>query len=224
MIAEAEGMTTPNASHPTLPYLGGAAERRALLGGMTFLEVTESGRIDLAGLGAWFDEHLVATGCMPRLSLVMEPPAGTVALRPGTGAMVRANADLPRLITMSRGRVVDALRGLIASPSDDRFLRAAIFLGRVRREDSHWVARPEVTAPLSGIVLSLFAVAILSERSFYDRQMCVCDTCGRVSFDPLPGMRRACATHLPRGSGVTSKAARSIPPDAAAAPRKTASS
>ena len=210
-------MTTPNASHPTLPYLGGAAERRALLGGMTFLEVTESGRIDLAGLGQWLDEHMVATGCMPRLSVVLEPPAGTVALRPGTGSVVRATADLPRLITMARARVVDALRGLISSPSDDRFLRAAIFLGRVRREESHWVARPEVIAPLSGIVLSLFAVAILSERSFYDHQMCVCDTCGRVSFDPVPGMRRACSTHPPRGSGVSASAvARSIvPPDAA---------
>jgi hypothetical protein len=29
--------------------------------------------------------------------------------------------------------VVEALRGLISSPSDDRFLRASIFLGRVRR-------------------------------------------------------------------------------------------
>lgn len=89
----------------------------------------------------------------------------------------------------------------IATPSDDRFLRASIFLGRVRREDGHWVARPEPTAPLSGIVLSLFAVAILSERAFYDRQMCVCDVCGRVSFDAAPGARRACSVHVPRASG-----------------------
>ncbi len=195
-------MTTPNTLHPTLPHLGGAGERRALLAGITFLEVTGTGELDLAGLATWFDDHVVAEGCMPRLSVVLEPPAGTVSLRPGTGAAARAAADLPRILTTSRLRVVDALRGLIASPSDDRFLRAAIFLGRVRRQDGHWVARPEPTAPLSGIVLSLFAVAILSERSFYDRQMCVCDTCGRVSFDGTPGMRRACATHPPRTSGV----------------------
>jgi hypothetical protein len=198
-------MTTPNSLHPTLPHLGGAAERRALLAGVTFLEVTGTGELDLAGLAAWFDEHVVDAGCMPRLSVVLEPPAGTVSLRPGTGAVARAAADLPRILTTARLRVVDALRGLIAAPSDDRFLRASIFLGRVRREEGHWVPRPEPTAPLSGIVLSLFAVAILSERSFYDHQMCVCDSCGRVSFDGTPGMRRACTLHPPRTSGVKAK-------------------
>jgi len=196
-------MTTPSPLHPTLPYFGGASERRALLGGISFLELTESGQIDVAGLASWFDEHVVATACMPRLSVVLEPPAGSVALRPGVGAAARAAADLPRIITTSRTRVVDALRGLIASPSDDRFLRASIFLGRVRREEGRWVARPEPTAPLSGIVLSLFAVAILSDRAFYDRQMCVCDACGRVSFDAQPTTRRACPNHPTKTSQVS---------------------
>jgi hypothetical protein len=206
-------MTTPPVN-PTLPYLGGVGEARALTAGMTFLEATESGRLDLAGLAAWFDEHVVAPGCMPRLSVVLEPPAGTVALRPGTGALARANTDLPRIVATARLRVVDALRGLIGSPSDDRFLRAAIFLGRVRRQESHWVARPEPTAPLSGIVLSLFAVAILSERSLFDRQLCVCDTCGLVSFDATAGRRRTCPAHGPRLSGVSQRAmARTASPD-----------
>jgi hypothetical protein len=199
------GMTTPNSLHPTLPHFGGAGERRALLAGITFLEVTGTGELDLTGLAAWFDEHVVDAGAMPRLSVVLEPPAGTVSLRPGMGTVARASADLPRILTTSRLRVVDALRGLIAAPSDDRFLRASIFLGRVRREDGHWVARPEPTAPLSGIVLSLFAVAILSERAFYDKHLCVCDTCGRVSFDGASGMRRACSAHPPRTSGVTQR-------------------
>lgn len=199
-------MTTPNSLHPTLPHFGGAGERRALLAGITFLEVTGTGELDLAGLATWFDEHVVDPGCMPRLSVVLEPPAGTVSLRPGTGAVARAAAELPRILTTSRLRVVDALRGFIAAPSDDRFLRASIFLGRVRREEGHWVARPEPTAPLSGIVLTLFAVAILSERAFYDRHMCVCDACGRVSFDGTPGMRRACSNHPPRTSGVSARA------------------
>jgi hypothetical protein len=199
-------MTTNPPLHPTLPFVGGTSERRALLAGITFLEVTESGQLDVAGLSDWFEEHVVGPGVMPRLSVVLEPPAGTISLRPGIGAVARTAADLPRVLSTSRLRVVDALRGLIASPSDDRFLRAAIFLGRVRREEGRWVARPEPTAPLSGIVLSLFAVAILSERAFYDRQMCVCDSCGRVSFDTAPGMRRACVNHLPRQSGVSVKA------------------
>jgi hypothetical protein len=209
-------MTTPPVN-ATLPYLGGVGQARALLAGMTFLEATESGRLDLEGLADWFDEHVVAPGCMPRLSVVLEPPVGTVALRPGLGALARANADLPRIVATARLRVVDALRGFIGAPSDDRFLRAAIFLGRVRRQDSHWVARPEPTAPLSGVVLSLFAVAILSERSFFDRQLCVCDTCGLVSFDAAAGRRRACAAHAPRVSGVSQRAmARSVPPSQAA--------
>jgi hypothetical protein len=205
-------MTTPRVT-PTLPYLSGAGESRSLLAGMTFLEVTESGRIDLAGLSTWLDEHVVAPGCMPRPSVVLEPPAGTVALRPGTGAVARSNADLPRVISTARLRVVDALRGLIASPSDDRFLRAAIFLGRVRRQDGRWVARPEASAPLSGIVLSLFAVPVLSERTFFDRQLCVCEACGRVSFDAAPGRRNACLEHAARVSGVSQKASPSVPPE-----------
>ena len=199
-------MTTPNPVHPTLPYFGDAGERRALLAGVTFLELTHSGQLDVVGLGEWFDQHVVASGCMPRLSVVVEPPAGSVSLRPTAGSSARVNAELPRLLAMSRQRVVGALRGLVASPSsDDRFLHAAIFLNRVRREDGHWVARPEPTAPLSGIVLTLFAVAILSERSLYDRLMCVCEVCGRVSFDATPEMRRACPLHAPRGGGATPK-------------------
>jgi hypothetical protein len=164
---------------------------------------------------------------MPRLSVVLEPPAGTVSLRPGIGATTRAAIDLPRVLTTSRLRVVDALRGLIATPSDDRFLRASIFLGRVRREEGHWVARPEPTAPLSGIVLSLFAVAILSERALYDRQMCVCDACGRVSFDATPGMRRSCSLHPPRASGERAKAPADVRGSAGTgpvSPRRTGSS
>ena len=204
-------MTTPPPPfNATLPYFGGVGERRALDAGMTFLELTESGSLDLSGLGAWLDQHVVLTGCMPRLSVVLEPPAGSVALRPTTGALARANADLPRILTTARIRVLESLRGLISSPSDDRFLRAAIFLGRVRRQEGHWIARPETTAPLSGIVLALFAVAILSERSFYDRQMCVCDTCGRVSFNASPSMRRACATHAPRPNSGTQRVTRSF--------------
>jgi hypothetical protein len=153
-------------------------------------------------LADWFEQHVVAAGCTPRLSILLEPPAGSIALRASGPARSRAEDDLPRIAATSRARVVAALRGLISAPPDDRFLRAAIFLGRVRRQESHWVARPEPTAPLSGIVLSLFAVAILSERVFYDRHLCVCDSCGRVSFDGSPAMRRSCPAHAAPMSGL----------------------
>src|SRR5438105_1671571 len=115
----ASGMTTP-LMHATLPCFGGAAERRALLAGITFLGATESGTLDVVGLAQWFEEHVVATGCMPRLSVVLEPPGGSVALRPTGGAIARANADLPRLAAMARARVLASLRGLLSPPSDDR--------------------------------------------------------------------------------------------------------
>jgi hypothetical protein len=199
-------MTTPQAEYPTLPSFGGAGERRCLLAGITFLDITDAALPDVSVLAQWFDEHVVAAGCAPRLSVLLEPPAGSVALRPTGAAVARANADLPRLLTLARTRVVNALQGLIDSPSDDRFMRAAIFLGRTRRQEGRWIARPEATAPLSGIVLSMFAVAILSDRAFYDRELCVCDTCGRVGFDHTPAMRHTCPAHAARVSGITHKA------------------
>ncbi|APR81784.1 Hypothetical protein A7982_07133 [Minicystis rosea] len=191
--------------HATLPYLGGADERRALLAGITFLDLTDARDLTVQELSDWFDQHVVANGSMPRLSVLLEPPAGTIALQASGPALARAQGDLPRIASAARARIVGALRGLISAPQDDRFLRAAIFLNRVRRQDGHWVARPEPTAPLSGIVLSLFAVAILSERSFYDHHLCVCDACGRVSFDPTPAMKRFCPTHAMRASGMQIK-------------------
>jgi hypothetical protein len=191
--------------HATLPYVGGAEERRALLAGMTFLDLTSDHDLTVTRLADWMEEHVIAAGILPRLSILLEPPAGSLALRSTGAALERTTHDLPRFTATARARVVGALRGLISAPSDDRFLRAAIFLGRVRRHEGHWVARPEPTAPLSGIVLSLFAVAVLSERSFYDVNLCVCDVCGRVSFDPTPSLRKVCAAHAARVSGTHTK-------------------
>lgn len=190
--------------HATLPCVGGAAERKALLAGITFLDITHDD-VDVNRLADWFEEHVVGGGVMPRLSILLEPPAGSVALRSSGAALERTRSDLPRFAATARARVVGALRGLISTPSDDRFLRAAIFLGRVRRHESHWIARPEPTAPLSGIVLSLFAVAVLAERSFYDHNLCVCDVCGRVTFDPTPSLRRMCPAHASRVSSTHTK-------------------
>lgn len=198
-------MSMPPAQYPTLPSFGGADERRALLAGITFLDVTDAATLDVSVLAQWFDEHVVASGCASRLSILIEPGATSVALRPTGHALTRANNDLPRLVAVARTRVVHALQGLIAAPSDDRFLRASIFLGRVVRREGRWSARPEATAPLSGLVLSLFSVAILSDRAFYDRELCVCDTCGRIGFDHTPAMRHTCPMHAARVSGVSEK-------------------
>jgi hypothetical protein len=193
--------------HATLPFLGGADERRALLGGITFLDLTD-GPVQPGSIADWFDEHVVGLGCCAPLGILGEPPVGSVPLRPSGEALPVARRDLTRVVIAARARVVGALRGFIGAPSDDRFLRAAIFLGRVRRQNGSWIARPEPTAPLSGVVLSLFAVSILSERSFHDQNLCVCEVCGRVSFDPRPVMRKACPGHAPRVSGVSERVGR----------------
>lgn len=106
------------------------------------------------------------------------------------------------MVAVARGRIVAALKGLMATPVDDRFLLQAIFANRARRDNGKWVARPEPTASLSTIVLSLFSAAILANRDEYDQALCVCDTCGRVSLDRRPQMRRACPLHCAHGSGV----------------------
>src|SRR5207244_1104505 len=98
--------------------------------------------------------------------MVSEPSAGSIPLNPSGTLMGLAEQGIQRLLFTARTRVVTALRGLIASPVDDRFLAAAIFSGRAKRRrvinTNEWVAHPEANAPLSGIVLSLFAVDILS--------------------------------------------------------------
>jgi hypothetical protein len=118
-----------------------------------------------------------------------------------------AQQNVQKVILTARGRVVAALRGLIASPVDDRFLAGAIFAGRVRRrrviDSNEWVAHPEPTAPLSGIVLSVLAVDVLTNREEYDQHLCVCDACGRVSFQDTPVSRRHCSEHPAPTSGFT---------------------
>jgi hypothetical protein len=206
-------MATPSSALPTLPYFPRVGDRRALLAGITFIEDTASGRMSIRELRDWFDRHVVVPGVMPRPVMVNEPVAGSVPLHPSGASAALAEQGVQRLLFAARSRVVSALRGLISQPVDDRFLAGAIFAGRVRRrrviETSQWVSHPEPTAPLSGIVLSLFAVDVLSNREEYDRQLCVCDVCGRVSFQDVPVTRRHCSEHPAHVSGFT----RAVSPD-----------
>lgn len=200
-------MVTPPSALPTLPHLPAAGERSGLLAAVTFIEDAASGSMTVRDLREWFDKHLVAPGVMPRPTMVTEPSAGSVPLNPSGTMMGLAEQSVQKVLLTARGRVVAALRGLIASPIDDRFLAGAIFAGRVRRrriiDTNQWVAHPEPTAPLSGIVLSLLAVDILTNRDEYDHHLCVCDACGRVSFQDRPVTRRHCPEHPAHVSGFT---------------------
>jgi hypothetical protein len=213
-------MANSSSAMPLTPSPAAApGDRRTLLAGVTFLEETASGRMSVQDLRAWFQKHIVSPGLMPQPVMVNEPMAGSLPLHPDGAQKGLADQNVQRMLFMARSRVVSALRGLIAQPVDDRFLAGAIFAGRVRRrrviDTTLWVSRPEPTAPLSGIVLSLFAVDVLSNRDEYDRHLCVCDVCGRVSFQVMPMTRRHCPEHPAHDSGFM----RAVVPHKQAAPR-----
>lgn len=190
---------------PTIPFSSNFTDRRALVGGLAFIE--GASQWGARELGEWFEQHVMATGIMNRVAIVNEHPAGYIALKPSGLSTRETEANVSKVLLLARSRVITSLRGLTMTPTDDRFLAASIFTGRVRRRliagASRWVARPEPTAPLSGIVLSLFAVDVLSNRETYDRELCVCDVCGRVSFIGRPVTRRFCIDHLPEEDGVS---------------------
>src|SRR5687768_3491111 len=112
---------------PAVPSLGADDDRTALLAGLTFVEGVARGW-GFTEVSSWIHEHLVLPGRMARPSALREPPIGTVSLSvdPRTGAGVGSLEEVPKLLQGARTRVAATLRGLIAKPSDDRFLRAAI--------------------------------------------------------------------------------------------------
>lgn len=201
---------------PTLPSFpavdGSELERLALLAGLTFVEGAISGW-RARELAAWFRTHGPLMGRSAPPVSVRDAAVGAIALAPGVklaGDNVARLDDLPKLLAMSRWRVVVTLRGLLATPCDDRFLQAAIFSGRVVRERSTWVARPRETDLLSDVVLSLFAVDVLTHRDFHEQNLCVCDVCGRVSYNPAQSSRAGCGDHVPK-TDTTSGFERSRP-------------
>jgi hypothetical protein len=185
---------------PSFPAMGGDGERLALLAGLTFVEGATSGW-GPRDLLDWFKTYGPAMGRKAPPVSVRDGVVGSLALLPGArlvgDKVVRAD-QLPKLLAMSRWRVVVTLRGLVAQPCDDRFLQAAIFGERVRRHHATWIASPRDTDLLSDVVLALFAVDILCDRAFHDQNLCVCDVCGRISYNPAVTTRSGCSDHLPR--------------------------
>jgi hypothetical protein len=98
---------------------------------------------------------------------------------------------------MARWQVILTLRGLLSTPADDRFLHAAIFSQRVKRVAGTWRASVGDRDSMSDIVLSLFAVDVLAYREFHEQNLCVCDVCGRISYNPRATSRGGCSDHVP---------------------------
>lgn len=190
---------------PSFPAIGGGSDRAMLLAGLTFIEAATSGWM-ARDLLLWFGSNAELLGWPGPPAAVTDVSVGTIALQPGarvTAERVARLEDLSKLLAMARWKVVVTLRGLLSG--DDRFLKGAIFAGRVRRDAkaSEWLARPREADVLSDIILSLFAADVLAYRDFHDNSLCVCDVCGRISYNPAVTTRAGCADHLP-GTGTTS--------------------
>jgi hypothetical protein len=190
---------------PTFPsVLAGAAEGGALLAGVAFVEGVAGGW-NLPEVRTWIDEHLVEPRWMPRPQTISERPVGVIVLDGGGRDGAADTTRVRNALGAARARVVSSLRGFLSSPCDDRFLHAALFRGRVQRiateSGAEWMPKPDVNDALSDIVLSLFAADMLMRRELYERSLCVCDLCGRVSFDRDQTSARGCPEHVPRTEG-----------------------
>jgi hypothetical protein len=192
--------------HPTLPA------------GLAFLDGASSwGARELI---AWFDEAFVTPGYMDPPTIVADPAFGTAplhrAIRPQATRPVRVD-DVPLISARARVRVIEALRGFIGRPSDDRFLQAAIFAERVQRvrldRTAIWAPSPKEIDALANIALSLFVADILTHREFFEANLCVCDVCGQVSFEREVTTRRGCRRHTPRTESTSGFHSAATPDD-----------
>lgn len=180
-------------------------DRWALTAGVSFLE--GAGGWGSNELRRWFTDHLVGPGHMTEPAAVHEAPIGAISLwsrgspLPGASPITRrpsgAEASPPLLLARARAQVLAGLRGFLAVPVNDGFVSAAIFSGRVQRQRGRWHPRPDAAAPLSGLVLSLFAVDALTHREAWDQRVSICDACGRLSFTDAGDKRRTCPAHTP---------------------------
>jgi hypothetical protein len=185
-------------------------ERSSMVGALAFVEGVAAGW-GCWELSGWFEEHLVAPGVMANSPpVVVEQGFGVIGIDPRWSGITRSNAattkiqELPRLLEASRKRVVESLRAFLPPHADDRFVHAAIYRHQVERRQGsggppQWRATPRETDRLSDIVLSLFAADILSHREFYETRLCVCEVCGRVSFEDESAPRSGCRLHSTRG-------------------------
>jgi hypothetical protein len=194
----------PSSSTNSIPTLltGADNDRGALIGALAFVEGVGIGAMGAREIKTWIEEYLVRAGRMQKPTQLTEPMAGTLpldTLATPTAPPSATKAMLDRILGRARSRVVVTLRGLITDPVDDTFLETAKTTNRVQPlgvgGKISWIARPQREDSLSDIVVSLFAADILSNRALYDQNLCVCDTCGRVSFRAKMMARTGCREH-----------------------------
>ena len=177
-------------------------ETRCSIAALAFLEGT-SQLGTFASLRAWFIGDVVPNRWAPGWDSLREPglPASSLSASPDP-------MQLRRLLRAARDRVVEGLRGLVWTPRDDSWISALVHQGYVRCEKTEqsgvmWTVEVPRGRALSDLVLALFAADILARRALYDERLCVCSSCGRVSFDPACSGRLGCPAHPVRPSAVS---------------------
>jgi hypothetical protein len=190
---------SPPNVNTTLPS-GMTNDRGGLVAALAFVEGIGVGSIGPREIRKWIDAYLVRAGRMERPTHLTEPMAGTLLLDALTGPdAATSRSRLDRILGRARLRVVRTLQGLLQSPPDESFIETAKTTGRVQSVDPNgtgvWIAKPQQDDALSDIVLGLFVADILSNRMLYDQSLCVCSTCGRLSFRAKTMPRTACREH-----------------------------
>jgi hypothetical protein len=190
---------SPPNVNTTLPT-GTSNDRGGLVGALAFVEGIGVGSMGPREFRKWTEAYLVEAGRMERPTHLTEPMAGTLlfdALKGPNATTSRAQLD--RILGRARARVVRTLQGLLQTPPDESFIETAKTTGRVEFVDPNggglWIARPRRDDALSDIVLGLFVADILSNRMLYEQNLCVCSTCGRLSFRAKTMPRTACREH-----------------------------
>jgi hypothetical protein len=173
---------------PSFPAVDDLSERGELMAALAFVESAASW--SAADVARWFATHAELLGRD-------KPPATLLSSGAGEPPRSVRPEHLPRQLAMVRWQVILTLRGLLSRPVDDRFLNAAIFSERVRRHQGVWRVEARAGDNLADVVLALFTVDVLTHRDFHDQRLCVCDVCGRISYNPAVTTRAGCPDHVP---------------------------
>lgn len=161
-----------------------------VLAGFSFLDGVGGKRIGRDNLETWVEQNLISPGYLSGPLRIHEPIFGALPTDKGCSPFLPESPpadDTSALLVRARARIIGHLQGLLRTPSEDRFITAAIFARRVRRvlvgETMGWTPHPRNDDNLSEVIMSLFISDILVRREFYEQNLCICLRCGRVRFD-----------------------------------------
>jgi hypothetical protein len=205
--------------------MNGSIESTAREAGLAFVNGASGGWI-ASDLSSWSQKHLLAprffTPKRPELGVYMveETGAGRLALPVNVGEHPdrAATSNAMRIVAAAHERVLATLRGLLATPPDDRFLNAALYTGRVQRgRGGVWSPSLDEGGNLSQWVLALFAADALHDRAPYDTVLGVCDACNAVGFAWRSRSRNRCPSHDGIPSARPTPRSLTLPPEPPAA-------